>query len=91
MEIDLNDGCVIDTFFELANFSNGFANSAAHMMGYLVHKLIKAGKMKEIASGKMIEMLIESLERKTYLNYRLLLEECGCSLCVSVVQFDDKR
>ena len=84
MEIDLKDGCVIDTIFVLANFSNGFANTA-------IHKLIKAGRMKEIPPAKMIEMLVESLEHKTYSKYIVLPEECGCSSCMSVVQFDDKK
>ena len=91
MEIDLKDGCVIDTIFELASFSDGFANTATHMMGYLVHKLIKAGRIKEIPPAKMIKMLVESLERDTYSKYRVLLEECGCSSYLSVVQFDDKK
>lgn len=89
MNKNLNDESLMSVFFELANFSNGFANSASHMTGYLVSEILKIGMKSGAKKEKTMGELVASLEHETYKKYRALLEECGCSACTSVIHFDD--
>ena len=72
--------------------NNGVTNCLHHILGSMVkHAVKKNGENDEDGSAQeTFEALEDRLKDNQYLEYALILKNCDCELCASVLQFDDR-
>lgn len=81
---------VAQVLIDLASLSNGFANAAAHMTGYIVREVLESGEKVGVPSERSLDDLVEACDAKLYTAYINVLESCMCEECMAVVNYDER-
>ena len=71
---------------------NGITTCLHHMIGCMVrHMAVENGKAKNDESAQnTYEELEDYIIEYQYVEYENILARCGCELCTSVLDFDDR-
>ena len=81
---------VAKELFDLASLSNGFANAAAHMTGYIVREVLQAGEKVGVPPERSLDDLVAACDALQSEMYSTLLEVCNCDDCTAVLEFDER-
>lgn len=79
---------VAQELYDLASLSNGFANAAAHMTGYIVREVLQAGEKVGVPPERSLDDLVAACGAQLYEMYSTLLDVCRCDDCTAVLDFD---